>query len=210
MKREWFAIADPSSSCFAWLFACIVWDTANVYCLDEIYEKDSGKTATTVIWPEARAKMLDLHPVFDDWHIIYDEAETWFAMEMMRSFNIPVLGSGKKPQRGAVIKKNTKTDGIDLIKTIMLSNQLKISERCQFLIWEISRYRTKGGKYVKKDDHQIDNLRALLRVSNYHHKLVEDEYTPREPRRAYTMEQDFQDMMKEQDWTITITEDDWL
>ena len=95
-----------------------------------------------------------------EWRMGYDEAEAWFANEMLDQF-----GMHFEPTQKA---KNEKDKGITLIKDALLSGKVVLSDRCKKLFWEMDNYqKDDNGKFIKKNDHLIDCFRYILGASYY-------------------------------------------
>lgn len=161
-KLEWYWWADPAgASCFAVLFVAINPYTKKIYVLDEIYETDQKKMTVAVIGKEIQKKRDELNGRAD-WREGYDEEATWFLNEWISHFPDE---EGLEPSQKS---KHDKLDGITLIKDIMLSGLLVISDRCEKFYWEIENYiKDKNGKIPKKDDHLIDDFRYILGAAAY-------------------------------------------
>lgn len=158
-RLEWFCWADPAgASTFAVLFAAINPYTKHVYLIDEIYEQNQSEMTVKKIGKRILAMTKELYS--GEWRFGYDEAETWFANEMLEHF-----GLSFEPTQKA---RNDKTTGLSLIKDIMLANKLTISSRCEKLFWELDNYRKDDeGRIIKKNDHLLDTARYILGASFY-------------------------------------------
>jgi len=79
------------------------------------------------------------------------------------------------------------------MKDIMLTDKLRISDRCKKTYWELDHYRKDDkGEIVKKHDHEIDNFRYILSATSY--SLMESEYQDKEKdpmHRGTRIEDDF-------------------
>ena len=167
IKRfEWYLMADPgTTTVFGAVFAAIHPYTKHIYILDEIYETDRNLTTTNIMWEEMVKKSNDLYPSgdvsnFDDWTKGYDQAAAWFENEMRYNHGINFIPTDKI--------NNRKEHGISLLKDLFLMNLMTISDKCVHTIKEISRYQTNDrGEFIKKNDHNIDNLRYILAMSHY-------------------------------------------
>ncbi len=159
-KLEWFLWNDPgSATCFATLFVAINPYTKKIYCVDEIYELDQSKMSVGQIGPRMFEIRDELYED-GDWRQGYDEAATWFANEMMDQFEEHFEPSHKH--------LNDKEQGISLIRDILLSGHIEISDRCTMLYKELDNYfKDDAGKIPKKDDHLIDALRYVLGAAAY-------------------------------------------
>lgn len=172
-RLEWFVWCDPAgASTFAVLFGAINIYTRQVYFLDEIYEQNQSEMTVAKIGARLEAKASELY--LGEWRHGYDEAETWFANEMLEHFGLHM-----EPTQKA---KNDKMTGLSLFKDIMLAGKLTVSDRCKKLVWEIDNYQKDDtGKIVKKNDHLLDCVRYILAASYYslnestEHRPEEDE-----------------------------------
>jgi hypothetical protein len=197
-KLEWFISMDPgTTTCFAILLGCINPYTKKIYLLDCIYETNQQKTSIMQIIPELFRKIDILYPnsdLNDDWIRVIDEAAAWANNEMLNQYNIYFQPTNKAHHK--------KEDGISLIKDILLHNMVLISDVCEPLLFEMENYICDDfGRFPKKNDHLIDCFRYLLGAANYdtnemiHAKLLTSE------KRAYKIEDDFNEFQNKHDWT---------
>lgn len=161
-KLEWILWADPAgASCFAVLFLAINPYSRRIYCLDEIYETQQSEMTVGRIGRRIaamREELIDYPGI--EWRQGYDEAETWFANEMLDLFQ-----EHYEPSQKA---KSDKMSGLALIKDALTEELFVISDRCQKLFWEMENYRKDdSGKIAKANDHLIDCLRYALDGANY-------------------------------------------
>ena len=197
-KLDWYCIADPgSTTVFAVMFAAINPYTKHVYLLDEIYETAQENTSTRRIFPRIKAKMEELNPsgeIDDDWMKVYDEAAAWFATEIMGQYSVYFTPTQKHLHK--------KENGLSLIKDQMIYKVVSISDRLAKLCWEVHLYTRKDdGSIPKVNDHLIDTWRYLNAVANYDMNEVFEKKKQKDPRRAYTIEEDLRNIGKEDDWT---------
>lgn len=163
LKRlEFIAVADPAAATtFGVLFVCINTYKRIVYAVDELYESDQSRMSVGAIGKRIIDKRNEIAPDAE-WLMVYDEAATWFANEMLDKF-----GEGFQPTSKA---SKSKEDGLSLIKDLLLNKKLIISDRCVKLFWEMDNYyKDKTGKIPKVNDHLIDCLRYALSASHYTH-----------------------------------------
>lgn len=152
---DWYGLTDPASrSVWAWNFVGVHRYTKKVYILDEMDETNQGRMLTTVMWPEALKCITALQPKFDEWSLHYDEAEAWFANEMIDKYDVPFQPSDKR--------KQSKSEGFALIKDLFYADMLIISKRCIHTWNELLNYEDE-----KSRDHHVDLVRYLLNVSGY-------------------------------------------
>lgn len=158
-RLEWFCVADPAgASTFAVLFAAINPYTREVYLLDEIYEQRQEEMTVKRIGGRIVQKTRQLHK--GEWRFVYDEAETWFANEMLEHWDLAF-----EPTQKA---KNDKTTGLSLIKDVMLAGKWIVSEHCSKWFWEADNYQKDDeGRIIKKHDHLLDCSRYLLSAAHY-------------------------------------------
>lgn len=183
-KLEWFVWADPAgASCFAVLFGAINPYSRQIYFLDEIYETRQDEMTVDKIGSRILAMTRQLYD--GEWRHGYDEAETWFANEMLERFDLSFEPTQKS--------KNDKTTGLSLLKDVMLAGKLTISSRCEKLFWEMDNYRKDDdGKIIKKHDHLIDCARYILGASYYSLNESVEINPERDPMwRGSTIEKDF-------------------
>lgn len=172
-KLEWIWFSDPgTASCFAVLFGALNPYTRTLYLLDEIYETRSQETSTSRIWPRIRVTQASLNSFssnFDDtWYQGYDEAAIWFQNEVLSNYNVALMPTSKS--------SNAKESGLSLIKDQLLWNKVKISTRCEKLLWEVTNYikDPATGKIPKRHDHLIDCWRYMNAGLNYDPNLVKE------------------------------------
>jgi hypothetical protein len=152
---DYYALTDPAgSSVWAWNIIALNKFDRRIYVVDEIDETNQHRMTTTQIWPVALNKMMPLESDIEDWHLHYDEAETWFANEMIDKYDISFLSSDKARQ--------SKTEGFTIIKDTLLAGQLMFSDRCKHTLWELENY-----EHNKSRDHHVDLLRYFVHVSGY-------------------------------------------
>ena len=176
-----------------------------IYLLDVIYETDQHQTSVRSMYPRLDAKMSELYPMGDveeDWYKGYDEAAAWFATEVMQQYGVYFLPTQKH--------LNKKEHGLSLIKDILLHDLVKISDRCEKLLWEMFNYvKDDKGNIPKKNDHLIDCFRYLLAADNY--SMIEVMERKKkdndEMRRAYSLNEEYNEWKPDHDWTSNFTKD---
>lgn len=162
-------MVDPgtSGSAFAVLFAAVDIYKPFVYFLDEIYEKEVEKTVTPYTGPLIIQKCQALYPDNPEkWKCYYDSAGAWFAAHFRKSYgeNSP----NPSGLRFAPVEKKPgeKEDGLDTLNSLFINNSIAMSQRCGNTIWEYDNYaRDKNGKLPKRNDHNIDNGRYLIKMA---------------------------------------------
>jgi len=172
-KIDFFTISDPAArSVFASLFAGINRYSKTIYLLDEIYEQDDAEMVTSKMGQKILDKEDELFwGDFEEWTHVADEAEAWFANEMLDQFDVVITPTQKS-------RRDKKVD-LRLIKDLLLQGKIVMSDRCKKLFWEMDNYkRDKNGKIKKEWDHLIDCLRYLLAAAGYT-LSKEDEPAPR-------------------------------
>lgn len=164
---QWFMIADPGSggsgrSAFSALFAAVDIYKPFVFFADEIYETEVEKTVTGYTGPLIMEKCLKLHPEPEQWRCYYDSAAAWFGAHFRK------LPDTEEWRMAPVEKKpGEKEDGLDILNSLFLANAIAFSTQCGNAIWEYDNYaRDKNGNLVKRNDHQIDNGRYLMKMAN--------------------------------------------
>ena len=208
---EFFCLFDPaSSSVFAVLFIALNRYSGQVFCLDEIYERDRLKTSSIDIWKRANEIKRQYCKDLRKWQNVYDEHESWFLRDLERH---EILAEDETLDPTNKQSRNKEED-LSIIKDLMLlKNRLFISkDKCPNLILEVESYATdEKGKIAKKKDHQIDNLRYFLAVSgfllneqpNYEAYLEQIKEGNRVPSSFETF---IEERRKEQDWTYNLDE----
>lgn len=186
-QLEYWVIADPGTvSCFAVLFIALNKYTKTVYLLDELYETGTSNTSTRKVGTKINQKIRELEPNAK-WQARRDSAATWFETEFLDNFGSDIYfqGSDKTSIR--------KEQGLSLIKDLMLSNKLVVSDRCEWFTWEVLNYEVnKNNEIPKENDHLIDCLRYFVNES---YLTLTEESAPkkeseREDFRGATIEQD--------------------
>jgi hypothetical protein len=160
-KLQWILFADPAAaSCFAVIFMAINPYSKMIYVLDEIYETDQAEMSTFNIGRRIFQKRDELHE--REWRQGYDEAETWFLMEIISRF------PDEDPFEPSHKAANKKDVGLSLIKDILLQKRMVVSDRCKKFFWEMDNYyKDKNGKIPKTNDHLIDCFRYSIAALNY-------------------------------------------
>jgi hypothetical protein len=200
------AALDPgTASVFAGLIAAVNPYKGLVYVMDEVYVTQQAVNSIGKVWPQFQRKMDEVykpdHPNDDQWYVTVDEAATWARNEILDQFDIASNPTNKAANR--------KAHGISLIKDLLTSDKLIISDRCQELLHEMKIYvLDKQGQYIKKNDHLIDSLRYLLAAANIGFTdqplpmtdIERAKNTPLEERRhAFTPAQDLEELFGEAD-----------
>ena len=207
-KLHWIVWADPAgASTFAVLYVAIDPYSKQVICVDEIYEQRQQEMTANKIGiriKETCENYWDDPGEENSWRRGYDEAETWFANEMLDGFN----QHWEPTQKSA----NNKDSGISLIKDLMLQNKLVISERCNKLFWELDNYqKDERGKFIKKNDHLIDCLRYILAADYYSLEDVEEVIKERDPMwRGARIEDDFPGLSENGPMADEFEDNSWL
>ena len=184
-KLEWIAVADPGTiTVFGCLFFAVNQYTKHVYILDEIYAEEQKETSTASMYPKIKRIQHDLvndHNV--NWLQVMDCAASWFANEMMATYE-----EYWQPSDKFTVKKEK---GIGLIKDQCFRELVVISDRCKKLIWEVENYiKDKNGNIPKVNDHLIDCWRYGNTAAGMD-LMPENEPEVLNPDyRAFTLEQD--------------------
>ncbi len=184
-KLDFVVVADPAAATtFAVLFLIINPNTKHIYCVDEIYETDQAHMSVMEIGKRIQEIKRSINPDAE-WLQIYDEAERWFANEMLDH-----LGESFLPTQKA---RHAKESGLSIIKDILLSNGMTVSSKCEKLYWEMDNYfKDRNGKIPKMNDHLIDCLRYGLAAMHYNLNPIEDPVIEDADRkRGYRIEDDF-------------------
>lgn len=192
-QLKWYVICDPgTTSAFGVLFAAHNPYTAELYILDEIYERDRMNTSTVLIWNRVKRIRQELYPTGEGkWRGYYDEAAAWFQREVQYHFGENLYKTEKFAK--------TKQSNVSLFKDILNLGRVIVSNRCENFVWELENYVTdKNGELQDENDHLIDCCMYLL--SACHFKFLEgrkERYgiTSDSPRRGVTR------IEKTDDWT---------
>lgn len=157
---EYFIIADPSTSCFAVNFFALDRYSPYVFGLEEIYEKDPVKTTVGVMCPRI-IEIATKYTTIDKWQAYYDPAEKWFSVDANARFGkegLTFSPAQKKP--------GEKEEGLATIVELIEQRRWFFSHLCPNSIWEFDNYyKDDKGRFVKRNDHTIDNSRYFIRVS---------------------------------------------
>lgn len=167
---QWFCMADPgtSGSAFAVIFVAVDIYKPFLFFCDEIYERDVEKTVTPYVGPLIIQKAMALNPNPEQWKCYYDSAGAWFGAHFRKAYQSGDGGIADCGLRFVPVEKRPgeKEDGLDIINTLIINNAIAMSTRCGNTIWEYDNYcRDKNGKLPKRNDHQIDNSRYLVKMA---------------------------------------------
>jgi len=189
--HDWnFHVAfDPgSSACFAVLFLAIHKYSRKVYALDEIYATSLAENSTSSIIEKTKEIINAIMPDVDRWSAVYDSAALWFFNEHQTDHDTGLfLNKCEKDIK-------TKNNKISLIKDMILGNFFYMSDKCEKLFWEMTKYATDDkGKIKKENDHLFDCLAYALNDMNYtkipgERPLTEQDFM--KDRRKITIEED--------------------
>jgi hypothetical protein len=192
---QFYVTLDPgTASCFAATLHAFNPYRGVVYVMDEVYEQQQSETSIGKMWPRIKSKMDELHlPEYDEgpWTVTVDEAATWARNELLDQFGFASFPTTKAQHR--------KADGVSLLKDLLRSRKMLMSDRCVNTYKEMAGYMLdKNGGYIKKNDHAIDTLRYTLAAANY---TFQESNAPDRPevipedekRRAFTPAEDFRD-----------------
>lgn len=191
---EFYCSMDPgTASVFATLLVAINQYTGHVYVMDEVYANQQHETSIGTHWPKVweRIKQLNEPDSVDDWHFVVDEAATWARNELMDRYKIFARPTTKA--------QNKKMEGLSLLKDLLLARKLSISDRCINLLREMKGYMlAENGQPYKRNDHAIDALRYAM--GNSYYSVHETDppvpliIPPDEQRRAYTLQEDMNEL----------------
>ena len=158
---DFFTCFDPgSTSVFAVLLCAINRDTAEIYVLDEVYEKNKNMTTPRTIW--SITSLLEKKWFRGKTPVrIFDEAAAWFGIQMGSELNIGLVPAQKNSR--------DKMDDIGLIKDAIAASKFFVNmDDCPRFIEEMLSYETdENGRPKEKNDHQMDNCRYIVRVGGY-------------------------------------------
>lgn len=165
---EFYAISDPGTEVFAVLFFAYNRETSQIYILDEIYEQDRYKTSTVPIWTDIGEKKVRLGKELDlimNWDDVYDEAASWFEVEVFQHFGVRIRPTGKKRGRGKLMH-------VSLLKDAMtIPRGFQIANHCTNTIDEIKRFKD---IHADKKVHTIDILRYFTDECGYEYQNVKE------------------------------------
>lgn len=189
---DFYVAMDPgTASTFAVLLVAVNHYQGKVRVMDEVYITQQAEISIGQVWPKVQEKMKELwdpEGTDSEWSIVCDEAATWARVELLDRYD---LGSWPTEK-----SKNRKSDGLSLIKDLLLESDLLLSDRCVELVREMRSYViAENGQVAKKNDHAIDCLRYSLGVANFsvQHSPVPERAAPApedERPRAFTPAQD--------------------
>jgi hypothetical protein len=183
-NMEWYVTADPgTTTVMAALFVAINPYTKQFYILDEIYESKKDRTSVQVVMPTIIQKCKELYHgsrLDEDWIKTADEAAAWFMSEVSAQYGYAFMPTLKLHHK--------KENGISLIKDMLASGTVYISDRCTNLYKEMSEYVTKpDGSFIKGRDHLIDALRYTLAAAQYTTAEVRRAQAALGPRNAWDL-----------------------
>jgi len=188
-------MADPGTKESAFAVNFIVLDRykPKIYWIDEIYEIVPEQKVVGKIAPKILEKINEFNPDLRQWYFFYDPAAAAFNQEIIDRF--PQL-----PFQPAKKRQGEKEDEIGKLIEIFEARIGVVSSRCVNTIWEFDNYyRDKLGRYIKKNDHAIDNSRYFLTMSGFDMKAKDDDERSNPPirkksRRYYSLEEDLRNM----------------
>ena len=162
-RFDWHVMADPGStgSAFAFLLAAYQPYAERLFCVDEIYETNPEHTSVGRLIPILFEKMLTYHAPLSAWSCYYDSAAAWFPINFNERFeDSGIIWMPVEKKAG------DKEENINVINELIEVRDLILSTRCGNAVWEIENYkRDAKGRIPKRHDHQIDNLRYLVKHS---------------------------------------------
>lgn len=164
---QWLTVTDPSNSAFGVVHMAINPYSKEVYWLDEILEKEESETTEQALWPRIEEKENELYPDEnedqDRFLRVCDEAAKWWIVGCA---NDPEINIHFDPTEKHL---NSKEFGLSLLRSIFRFNKGFVSDRCEWLAWQIENYRKdKRGQIPKANDDLIDASRyGLHKVSYY-------------------------------------------
>lgn len=188
---QYFMCLDPGfATCFAVLFAAYNPYTSEIIILDEIYETNRMNTLVHKLWPRIFERVLEFTPWDSSgasWRAIYDYGtRPELPFEIRSQFPkhevpfVPTVKSGKKDEdRDAWCRRYNEA---------MSQGMVRFSGRCLKTVWETENYYLdENGRYPTENDHQIDNLRYLLKYLNYSPKRFREAPVWEERRFPHTV-----------------------
>lgn len=176
-KVQYYAIFDPATaSCFAALFIAVDPFSSEIFILDVIYEKTRALCTSMRIWARANEIKSRWNDELGEWTNIYDEAETWFANEVLQELEGGEDGFSLQPTHK---KPRNKIDGEDgrpgesVLMMAMLLKKFWVNEECADFFEEMENYvKDESGDYPTTDDHLVDCLMYFSMDAGY--KIRED------------------------------------
>lgn len=201
--KDWdfLCSCDPAtSSVFGVLFTAIHKYSRKVFHLKELYVDSTRETSARNMWAKIEPVLHEIHPIIEEWTLVYDEAAKWFENEIMD------LTEGDIYFQPTQKKSNKKDDGLSLIKDQMAFGFWFMSNECKKTRWEIVNYiKDEKSRIPKENDHNIDNMR-YINAANYYTAIPSGKPDEtRDPRRFYTMADDYDSYKRQNDWTSAIT-----
>lgn len=166
----WYCMADPGTAGSAFAVLFIAWApwVPHLYILDEIYETGPIETTVGRLGPRIIAKCKALYDNPRAWDCRYDSAAPWFSTNFHEQFCDAEKEIGDCGLRFSAVEKkaNQIEDGLDTINDMIERNAISISTDCPAAIWEFDNYmRDSKGRLPRKNDHQIDNTRYLIKTA---------------------------------------------
>ena len=205
-KLKWFVSCDPGyATCFAVSFLAFNPYTTEVFILDEIYETDRTKLNVGYLWPLIEKKKKELYDG-GKWSHIYDCAAAGYPNEVRAQFGTanhfrPTIKDPDDEDKYFRIW-NSLFDRLDLDK-----NRCWVSEKCVKGMGEMENYITdENGKYPPGGEHWLDTIRYAIKAAGYKYTEKQDNLKIIDEKIAISMERDFQEKKKRQDWVSEIEE----
>lgn len=147
-------ICDPAgASTFGVIIRAYDPWTKQIWVLDEIYEQRQTHMTAKQLWIQICevVERNSLEKYSDKFEYIYDEAETWFANEMVQEYGVNFLPSWKSSR--------SINEGISLMKEQLRDNLVKISASCKNLMDEMENFMVNDKAKFEGADHLIDCMR---------------------------------------------------
>lgn len=205
-KLRWFVSCDPGyATCFAVSFCAFNPYTTEMFVLDEIYETNRTKLNVGYLWPLIQKKKKELYDG-GKWTHLYDSAAAGFPNEVRAQFGTANAFRPTVKEKDDEDKYfriwNSLFDPLDAGK-----NRCWVSDSCTSGMTEMENYVTDlNGKYPPGGEHWLDTCRYALKAVGYKYTEKQDNLKVVDEKIARSLEQDFRDTRRKDDWASQIEE----
>jgi len=193
---DFYAMSDPGQSVFCVLLCAYDKKTSQIYVLDEIYETNRYKTSATPMWnaTTSRKKLLYPEMSLENWDDVYDEAASWYEVDVLGNFGVKLRPTNKKRGRG-------KETHVSLLKDAMsVPRSFQVADHCVNTIEELKRLKDINARI---GNHSIDNIMYLIDECDYQYQNTTESIIVSKDHialpRGVTLEQDATEWVRQED-----------